>query len=133
MRPGPQIRLAAAAAFVAAAGAVGTPAEAVDESDFMIDNTAQLAALCTAPETDPNHARAVQMCHGYLLGVHHFHTALAVELDDDIYCLPPGGAVPTRNEAAASFSDWVAANPGIAETEALDGLLTWAAQTYPCN
>lgn len=40
---------------------------------------------------------------------------------------------PTRNEIMASFSAWVAETPGVGETEALDGLLQWAAQAFPCE
>jgi hypothetical protein len=72
------------------------------------------------------------MCQGYLMGVHHFHTALAAELGDDIYCPPPAAQAQSRNEITGAFVAWVAANPDIRSREALDGLLSWAAAAYPC-
>lgn len=105
----------------------------MDEQTFLIDTTADLARLCGAQPAEPYYAQAVQMCQGYIMGVHHFHEALAGELDNDIYCDERAETTPTRNEIMASFTAWVAATPGAGETEALDGLLQWAAQAFPCE
>ena len=53
------------------------PAVAVDQNEFLIDTTADLARLCGAKPGQPYYAQAVQMCQGYMLGVDHFHEALA--------------------------------------------------------
>jgi|AACY02.2.fsa_nt_gi hypothetical protein len=117
-------------AALLAAPAIG--ASATEESDFVLDTTGDLADLCaTAPES-PLYTAAIHMCQGYLMGVHHFHTALAAELGDDIYCPPPAAQAQSRNEITGAFVDWVAANPDIRSREALDGLLNWAAAAYPC-
>ncbi len=118
---------------MALTGALATPAFAVDEEVFLIDTTADLARLCGAQPGADFYAQAVQMCQGYMMGVHHFHEALALELDNDIYCDELAPTRPTRNEIMESFTAWVAATPGVGETEALDGLLQWAAQTFPCE
>jgi hypothetical protein len=117
---------------MALALAAATPAAAVEEQVFLIDTTADLARLCSAQPGQANYAQAVQMCQGYLMGVHHFHQALAAELAEDVYCAPTANP-PTRNEIMAAFSGWVAETPGIGETEAVEGLLRWAAQAFPCQ
>lgn len=109
-----------------------TPALAVEEQTFLVDTTADLARLCGAAPESPFYAAAIHMCQGYILGVHHFHQALAVELQEDVYCVEPS-ADRSRNEVMAAFAAWVAENPQVGETEALDGLLQWAAVAFPCE
>jgi len=111
------------------------PAFAADEEDFIIDTTGDLAALCGAQPGTANYVAAIHMCQGYMIGVHHFHEALAAEIDEDVYCEPePNSAdAPARDQVTAMFVDWVAANPSVASTEALDGFLRWANATFPCT
>ncbi|MBY8976876.1 hypothetical protein KHP62_13740 [Rhodobacteraceae bacterium NNCM2] len=121
-------------AFAAGLAVVGgTASQAVEESNFMVDTTADLAALCAAQPGDANYSAAIHMCQGYILGVHHFHTALAMKMDTDVYCVAPDETAPTRDEVMATFVTWVGAHPEIAQTEALDGLLTWASEAHPCS
>ncbi len=124
-----RLALAGAASVLAVAA---SPANAADESAFLIDTTADLARLCAVTQDNALYAAAIHMCHGYLLGVHHFHEALAAELDDDIYCEEDVDPTPTRDEAISQFIAWVGANPQVGESEALDGVLTWAAAAFPC-
>ncbi|MEM9058911.1 MAG: Rap1a/Tai family immunity protein [Pseudomonadota bacterium] len=122
------------AAALALCGAVLTaPAFAAEEERFLIDTTEDLATLCAAAPVAPTYAAAIHMCQGYIIGVAHFHQALTAELDEGVYCAPTGDDRPSRNEAVAMFVDWVGKNPSVGETEALDGLLQWAASAFPCN
>lgn len=111
----------------------GGASQAADESAFMLDTTGDLVTLCAAQPGDPNYAAAVHMCQGYLLGVHHFHTALAHEVDEDIYCVDPNKTPPSRDEVVAAFVAWSQAHPELADKEALEGLLTWAGAAFPCS
>ncbi len=119
---------------VAAAGLAlaCAPSLAVEEDAFLVDTTADLARLCGAAPESQFYAAAIHMCQGYIVGVHHFHEALAVELQEDIYCVEPS-ADRSRNEVMAAFAAWVAENPQVGEAEALDGLLQWAAVAFPCQ
>ncbi|MEM7177553.1 MAG: Rap1a/Tai family immunity protein [Pseudomonadota bacterium] len=99
----------------------------------MLDTTGDLVAICATQPGDPNYASAVHMCQGYLLGVHHFHTALSHEIDEDIYCVNPDKPRPTRDQVVAEFVEWSQAHPETADKEALEGLLTWASTAYPCS
>jgi hypothetical protein len=119
-------------ALSAALALAAAPALAVDEQTFLLETTADLARLCGAAPESPFYAAAIHMCQGYILGVHHFHQALAVELQEDVYCVEPS-ADRSRNEVMAAFAAWVAENPQVGETEALDGLLQWAAVAFPCE
>ncbi|MEM1276647.1 MAG: Rap1a/Tai family immunity protein [Pseudomonadota bacterium] len=125
-----------AKAVCAAAFAIGlwaAPAHSAEEANFLIDTTGDLAALCAVTPENPRYPSAIHMCQGYMLGVHHFHEALAAELEDDIYCAEGVDPRPTRNEIMASFVAWVSANPEAAKSEALDGMLQWAAISFPCK
>lgn len=108
--------------------AVASSAQASEQSDFMLATSANLAALC-ASTSEP---AAIQMCQGYLLGVHHMHQAVGDALGQKIYCMPDNGSV-TRDSAAHDFAAWVAATPAAAAMPAREGLLEWARITYPCQ
>ncbi|MEL6265152.1 MAG: Rap1a/Tai family immunity protein [Pseudomonadota bacterium] len=123
----------AALGLASGLGLAALPAGAADEQVFMIDTTGDLARLCGASQVHPNYAAAVHMCHGYIIGIHHFHEAMAQAVDDDIYCEEKAETPPTRAEVEQAFVAWVEANPEAAEMEALDGVLTFAAQAFPCE
>lgn len=113
-------------------GLESAPAIGASPDNFRIDEAADLAALCGANSEDPLYASAIQMCEGYLIGVHQMHTAIAAALGGGIYCLPAENP-PTRDEAAAAFVAYVATNAEITHMKALDALLTWARHAYPCR
>lgn len=108
-------------------GAAST-AQAADQSDFLLETTANLAALCAAVG-DPV---AIQMCQGYLVGVNHMHEAVGEAFGAKVYCLPDDGSV-TRDTVARDFAAWVAETPTAATRPAREGLLDWARTTYPCQ
>ncbi|MEM6972663.1 MAG: Rap1a/Tai family immunity protein [Pseudomonadota bacterium] len=114
-------------------GSTGGGAMAADEQHFMIDTAADLARLCASPSVSPNHDAAIHMCQGYIVGVHHFHEALAAEMNEGIYCVAGIDPLPSRDVVMAAFVSWVDANPEMAEREAMDALLTFAAENYPCS
>lgn len=112
--------------------ALATTAPAADDQNFRIDTAAQLAALCASTPDHRNYAAAIHMCHGYMVGVHHMHVAIAAATEEGVYCLPAEG-VPSRDAVVAAFVSWMAAHPGMAGREALDATLEFAAETYPCQ
>lgn len=127
--------VAALAGALFAAAVTATGALAAEEEDFMIDDTGDLGVLCGTPADHPRYASAIHMCQGYLLGAHHFHTAMAAAgsaEEPGIYCVPTTGA-PSRDEAIAEFSAWVASQPDVAALPAIEGLMRWAKVRFPCN
>ncbi|MEM6679732.1 MAG: Rap1a/Tai family immunity protein [Pseudomonadota bacterium] len=125
-------RLAAFAAPLAILLASGA-AKAAEEINFTVDTAGDLAVLCATSTEHPLYASAIHMCHGYLIGLHHFHQAYAAATDEAFYCVPQSGDVPSRNDVSAAFAAWVVSTDGVAEQEALDAVLTWASTNYPCQ
>jgi len=110
----------------------GSPGKATEESDFVIDTAADLATLCgTAPE-HPMHTAAVHMCHGYLMGLHHMHFAVEEAMGGGIYCIPAENP-PSRNQVVADYVAWTVARSDADSIEAVDSVLLFAAETFPCS
>lgn len=120
-------------AGLALAGLLASPAPAADTEAFVIDTAGDLARLCAVQREHPNYLQALHMCHGYLVGVHHFHAALAAAMDRGVYCIETVEPRPTRDEVVADFAAWALETPGAAEREAIDAVLDWAAAAYPCQ
>ena len=130
-------RAAAVAAYVAAI-AVGLTTvstatrAAVTEANFRLDTFEDLVALCGVQPGDPMADGAIHMCHGYMVGLHHFHVLMGQALEGDLFCME-GAAPPTRNEFVAMMVDWSRSHPEQYSKEAIDGVLGWAADAYPCS
>lgn len=127
------MHLKAAAVALAAALALSGAAQAAEEENFLIDTAADLAKLCAVTPENPAYDAAIHMCHGYLVGVHHFHEALAESMEVAVYCEERASPVPTRDEVTADFVAWLGQNPTVADEEALEGLLQYAAARFPCS
>lgn len=120
-------------AAVSVAATLSTGAGAAEPEAFLIDTAGDLARLCSAPPEHPNYQAAIHMCHGYLVGVHHFHTAFAAAFDGGLYCIERVEPRPTRDAVAAAWVAWLRQTPGASEKEALTALIEWAASAYPCE
>lgn len=92
-----------------------------------------LSALCSAGLQDPSQSSAQSYCNGFIVGVGQFHTSLTAEggAQRPIFCIP--SPQPTLNQVAAAFVSWTRANPQDAGERAVDGLMRFAAETYPCT
>lgn len=106
-------------------------APAVAQAPVPVLSTGVLAGLCAATGSDAPSATAAGYCRGFLVGVGQYH----VEITRPggilpAFCLPE--PTPTLEAAQASFVAWVNANPQQRDSKAVDGLLAWAAATYPC-
>jgi hypothetical protein len=90
-----------------------------------------LAEICTAaaPGEDSTQARAY--CRGFLVGVGQFHAEASQPGGlRPVFCLPD--PTPSLEAAQAAYADWLRAHPQFAGNRAVDGVLRWAAATYPC-
>jgi hypothetical protein len=71
-------------------------------------------------------------CYGFLSGAGSYHRALnAGEDAHPIYCLPK--TVVSRAEVARLFVDWSLANSQYMDEPAIDTLIRFAVQTWPCK
>ena len=125
------MRKLACVAFVLSALSSAANAK-VTEEHFVIDTTADLIALCGVGAAEPHATAAIHMCHGYLTGLVHFHMMMGRALEGKIYCLDEADR-PTRDQAVAMLVEWSRANPEHDGKEAIDGVLQWAADTWPCS
>jgi hypothetical protein len=120
LRAGAVLALAVGAS-AASAQTAGSPPAAVSTL-----TTGTLAEIC-ASEVDT----ARGYCRGFLVGVGQYHGEVTRPGGRaPIFCLPD--PAPTLEAAQAGFVAWAAANPQSAGEKAVDGLLRWAAATYPC-
>lgn len=115
-------------AAVSMAALMTLPAVAAEEDAYLINNAGDLINLCD----DPSNATAIQMCHGYMIGVHHMYVGIAEVHDVDIYCVPPDTEM-TRSQFVAGFVGWTATQPGIAQKTAREAVLTYAGIVFPCS
>ena len=95
-------------------------------------SVADLATLCSAGLQDAGQANAQGYCNGFIVGVGQFHTSLTAEggTQRPIFCIP--NPQPTLNQVAAAFVTWTRSNSQYASERAVDGLMRFAAETYPC-
>jgi hypothetical protein len=92
--------------------------------------TSTLAEACAASGTDITGATAVGYCRGFITGAGQYHQEMATGRTP-IFCLPSPS--PTLEAVQVSFVGWARANPQRGSEKALDGLLRWASETYPCT
>ncbi len=125
-------KLAIATTVVATSIVFSTAHAAVTEENFRIDTTNDLIALCSVDASDPNAVAAIHMCHGYVMGLVHFHILMDRALEGEVYCLDEAER-PSRDEAIAMLVTWSRSHPEHDSKDAANGVVHWAADTYPCS
>ena len=94
-------------------------------------STGVLASFCAATGTDAEATLARGYCRGFLIGAGQYHAAVSQPGElAPIFCLP--NPSPPIEAAQASFVAWAGANPALADTRAVEGVLRWAQATFPC-
>jgi hypothetical protein len=91
--------------------------------------TASLAEACASEGRDMAGATAIGYCRGFMTGAGQYDREIS-QNRPAIFCLPDPS--PTFEAAQTSFVAWARANPQFANELAVDGLMRWAAATYPC-
>jgi hypothetical protein len=118
-----------AAALVLCAGAVQAQ---VTKENFYLRTTADLIAICGVSRDDPNAAGAIQFCHGYYLGLDHFAEVTGRPFRNVLFC-PPEGLRLTRDQTIGMLVEWHRKNPQHLSEPPFDGIVRWAAATWPCK
>ena len=126
------MRLALVAGIAAATLALEAGAAPVTTENFVLRTTGDLVALCGVSRDDPNAAAAVHFCQGYYLGLDHFAEETGRPFRNVLYC-PPDGLKLTRDQVIAMVVEFHRKNPQFASQPPLDGIITWAAATWPCK
>ncbi|MEN0076554.1 MAG: Rap1a/Tai family immunity protein [Paracraurococcus sp.] len=91
--------------------------------------TATLSQACSSEAGQTNGAIAVGFCRGFMAGAGQYHREVSTDRPP-IFCLPTPS--PSFDAAQESFVAWARANPQFGAEPAVDGLMRWAAATYPC-
>ncbi|RAI59220.1 Rap1a/Tai family immunity protein [Roseicella frigidaeris] len=112
---------AGAAALLAGPALAQAPAQGT--------TTATLAEACASEGRDVAGATATGYCRGFMTGAGQYHREISVSRPP-IFCLPDPS--PSFDAAQASFVAWARSNPQYGAEPAVDGLMRWAATTYPC-
>ena len=102
------------------------------EMPFHGARTGELAQLCSATAKDVPEAVSIAYCQGFFIAAGQYHQEMTAEngAQRPIFCLPTPS--PTFDEARMSFVAWVRANPQYSTDRSIDGLLRFAAESYPC-
>lgn len=129
------VRWLVTATMAAGLAAASNPAAAqvgVAPESFQVRTVSDLAALCGTRAGETNAEAAIYLCHGFLTGVGQYHTATRRPSSPypPLFC--PPDPPPSINQAAAGFTAWARGNPQFGLEPAVDGLVRWARQTYPC-
>jgi hypothetical protein len=126
------MRFAVLAGLGALAIAAGASAASVTKENFVLRTTGDLVALCGVSRDDPNAAAAIHFCHGYYVGLDHFSELTGRPLRSILYC-PPDGLKLSRDQVIAMVVEYHRRNPQFASEAPVEGVMRWAAATYPCK
>jgi Rap1a immunity proteins len=116
---------------LSAAASVGVARGEVVQDNFLVRNTGDLLALCSAPQSSPLYTAAVNFCQGFAVEVFRVLEAEnAARGLQGLFCTP--NPMPTRNQAIAAFVQWVRENPNQMAHPPADGIAAYLAHQYPC-
>jgi len=105
------------------------PAQAQRPFSAQARTANDLADLCAANPKEPQGDAKINFCHGYAQG------AIAVELrnagDKKPFCFP--SPTPTRSATLTEFVNWARALPAHRTVSAVDGLMQFLGERYPCK
>jgi hypothetical protein len=112
---------------------LATAASATTEDNFQLQTTADLLVVCSTPVDDPLYVAAIHFCHGFIVGVHHYHDAarLGPEPRPALFC-PPDPA-PSRDDIVAGWVEWSRTSPADDGDLAVESVLRYLATTHPCQ
>ncbi|MGH7103129.1 MAG: Rap1a/Tai family immunity protein [Acetobacteraceae bacterium] len=127
-----QLRTSLLGLTLAAAILPGHARAQVTTENFLLRNTGDLVALCSATSSDPMAVQAVNFCNGFAVGVVRVLQKVdAAEAPHRaLFCLPKKR--PSRSESVAEFVRWANADPTHEAMPAEDGLASFLAAIFPC-
>ena len=111
--------------------ALAGPAVAAEISDFELQTTADLVALCNSAGSDPLAAEAQQACFGYIAGATHFYRSLVAGGDRFKPVVCPGREL-SRQEVAALLVAWADDHPNQLDELPVEGIIRAVVAEYPC-
>jgi hypothetical protein len=119
--------LAATAAL--AAMLLALPAQAQRGTIFQARTAGELAELCAAKPGDSLGDAKINFCHGYAQGV--IQDEIRRGGEKKAFCLPTPS--PSRTTTMSEFVAWVRALPEHKTPPAVEGLIQFLGERYPCK
>ena len=97
-----------------------------------VETAADLAAVCNPATSGVPRLEAIAYCQGFITSAGQYHALLhpAGGPIQPLYCMPTPR--PTVAQSGIGFAAWLNAHPAHSAEPALDGLLRWLQETYPC-
>jgi hypothetical protein len=105
------------------------PAQAQRTLDIRARTAGDLADLCGANPRDPQGDAKINYCHGFAQGA--VDVALKQTGDKKPFCFP--SPTPTRSATLTEFVNWARALPAHRPVSAVDGLMQFLGERYPCK
>jgi hypothetical protein len=105
------------------------PAQAQRTLYIRARTAGDLADLCGANPRDPQGDAKINYCHGFAQGA--VDVALKQTGDKKPFCFP--SPTPTRSATLTEFVNWARALPAHRTVSAVDGLMQFLGERYPCK
>lgn len=118
-------------ALLATAACLALPmaAHAQRPIDLHVRTAGDLAELCGANPREPGGEAKINYCHGFAQGVVDVEQMHAG--DKKPFCFP--SPAPTRAATLGQFVEWVRASSEHRNESAVNGLMHFLAERYPCK
>lgn len=124
------IRSLSSGGALLALAALAGQAGAVEPTNFVMRNNADLKALCSTAPTDPEYVAAIHFCHGVGVGIVRYYEALKEGKGfTPLFCFPEG---LTRNQAIEAYVAYSKAHPEYDQEAVGDVIMKFLVDTYPC-
>jgi Rap1a immunity proteins len=124
-------RLWAAGRFVLLAALLcGSARAAVTADNFLLRNTGDLIAVCSAGANDPLMTAAANFCQGFMLGVYRTLQDEQAAMPSKLFCVNP--PLPTRSQAISRFVSWAQSRSDILSQRPEDAIVAYLQQRFPC-
>jgi hypothetical protein len=119
-------------AALAATAMLPLQPNAAAAAEVEVRTAGDLMNICAVTDNEAHVEGARGFCYGFLSGAANYHrSAHAGKKAKPLFCLPETGV--TRADAAKRFVEWGRAHPQYMSETPVDGLMRFAAATWPCK
>jgi len=107
-------------------------AQSATQDSFLLRNSGDLIALCSATQNDPLYTAAANFCQGFVVGVVRvLHEENMARGSGRLFCLPQ--PPPSRNRGIADLVRWAHSVPDQMNQQPEDTVAAFLAQRFPCT
>ena len=125
-------------------GSLAMQSQAATKDNFLARDTQDIIELCQVSPNDPLYTQAIHFCHGYLVGAFHYQMVFYSRPGfSPLVCLPERNLSATetmaehvgmsRTKTIAEYVQWAQNNPDYLKEPAVDTLMKFLIDKYPCK